>query len=473
MTIRWFASLCAFTIGLVLLGSSAIAQERNLNVQSKTGTGRFALVIGNDSYTHVRPLDNARADARAMAQALQQAGFDVSLRLDLGERAMREAVRNFKARLSGGNEAAIYFAGHGVQLGAANYLLPVDITADNEEQVRDDGLPLQRILDDLAEQKVRFSLVIVDACRDNPFPRVAGRSIGTGRGLAPTSAATGQMVIYSAGTGQTALDRLNAGDGNPNGLFTRVFLKEMQKPGVPVDRVLRNVRDQVVAMARSVGHEQVPALYDQAIGEFYFLTPSEGMQAVSLAPPSSPLPTESAVNDRAFWDSIKDSRRPEEFNAYLQRFPEGLFVPLARTRLSAIGPVTARDEAPKATIYLMRKGGFLPSGHVVRIYNGNDEVGDLADGSYIAYPVESGPRTLYAMPWAQGAPPKVPLTLRVESGKDYYLLVEEHWGLGSPLTWELVGERDGKELVSNLKWRGGPVPEGLQSQTVAQPRPGK
>jgi uncharacterized caspase-like protein len=155
-----------------------------------------------------------------------------------------------------------------VQLGSANYLLPTDIRADHEEQVKDEAIPLQRILDDLNDRKAKFALAVVDACRDNPF-QSKGRSIG-GRGLAPTSAASGQMVMYSAGAGQQALDRLGPNDQERNGLFTRVLLREMTVPGQSVDRVLRIVRNEVVKLARGVGHEQTPALYDQAIGEFFF-----------------------------------------------------------------------------------------------------------------------------------------------------------------------------------------------------------
>ena len=88
--------------------------------------------------------------------------------------------------------------------------------------------------------------------------------------MAPTTAATGQMIMFSAGSGQQALDRLSQTDKERNGVFTRVFVKEMIKPGVPVDRVLRNVRNEVVRLARSVGHDQTPALYDQAVGDFFF-----------------------------------------------------------------------------------------------------------------------------------------------------------------------------------------------------------
>lgn len=235
---------------------------------SQVNRRRRALVIGNDNYRHVTPLRNARADARAMGNALAALGFAVTARMDVDERGLKEALRNFRAEIQGGDEIVLYFAGHGVQFSSANYLLPVDIRSEGEEQVRDESVALQRILDDFADRRTGFTLAIIDACRDNPF-RTAGRSIG-GRGLAPTSAATGQMVIFSAGAGQQALDRLGPADNDPNGLFTRVFLREMGRDGVPVDRVLRAVRSEVVNLARSVGHEQTPALYDQAVGDFFF-----------------------------------------------------------------------------------------------------------------------------------------------------------------------------------------------------------
>jgi hypothetical protein len=229
---------------------------------------RRALVIGNDNYKNVSKLDNAVEDAKAMSEALEGLGYKVDLHANLTERAFKRALRNFRADLKGGEEVLFFYAGHGVQLGNSNYLLPVDLGSDSADQVRDESIELQRVLDDIAEQKTKFALAVIDACRDNPFKQT-GRAIG-GRGLAPTTAATGQMVMFSAGAGQQALDKLGQTDSSPNGLFTRVFLDEMKKPGIPVDRVLRNVRQRVVTLARSVGHEQVPALYDQAIGEFYF-----------------------------------------------------------------------------------------------------------------------------------------------------------------------------------------------------------
>jgi hypothetical protein len=258
-----------------VLQQQTMAQQRSQELQrpqriepAPPSGKRKALVIGNDLYRHVTRLDNARADARAMSQSLQTLGFHVTLALDQTERGLKETLRNFKSSVEGGDEVVVFYAGHGVQIGTTNYLLPVDIAGQNEEQVRDEAIQMQRILDDMQERRTGFLLMIVDACRDNPF-KVAGRTLG-GRGLAPTSAATGQMVIFSAGTGQQALDKLGADDKEPNGLFTRLFLREMERPGVSVDRVLRTVRTEVARLARSVGHEQTPALYDQSLGDFFF-----------------------------------------------------------------------------------------------------------------------------------------------------------------------------------------------------------
>ena len=245
------------------------ASGGNRAVAGGSAIRRLALVVGNDNYRNVSPLLNARSDARAMAKALEASGFKVSLKMDLAERDMKEALRNFRAEIQGGDEVVVFFAGHGVQVGAANYLLPVDIRGQSEEQVKDEAIALQRVLDDLSERKPRFSLAVIDACRNNPL-KSNGRALG-GRGLAAPQAASGQMVIFSAGSGQEALDRLNDKDKNPNGLFTRIFLREMLKPGVPLDRVVRAVRNEVVELAKSVGHEQVPATYDQTLGDFFFV----------------------------------------------------------------------------------------------------------------------------------------------------------------------------------------------------------
>jgi hypothetical protein len=236
----------------------------------KVFANRKALVIGNDSYQKISTLANAREDARVIAENLTSFGYKVSLKLDVTEKQFKSELRNFKNNVQAGDEVAIFYAGHGVQIASTNYLLPVDVGGQNEEEIKDEGIALQRLLDDMHDKGAKFTLAMIDACRDNPF-KGSGRSIGGGtRGLAPTTTATGQMVVFSAGSGQQALDKLGPTDKSMNGLFTRIFVEEMQQPGLTVDRVVRNVRSKVVGLAKSVGHNQVPAIYDQVVGEFYF-----------------------------------------------------------------------------------------------------------------------------------------------------------------------------------------------------------
>jgi uncharacterized caspase-like protein len=320
-------SLLSLTDGRRLVGP---AVRENASRGAPAEARRLALVVGNDSYKNVEPLKNARQDAKAIAEALKGLGFDVTLKQDLTLTALKATLREFKSRVSGGDEVVFYFSGHGVQFDGTNYLVPIDIVAESEQQVADDAVPLQRVLDDLRDQKARFSLAIVDACRDNPF-KGQGRAIG-GRGLAPVTAANGQMVLYSAGAGQAALDRLGAADKNPNGVFTRVLIKQINRPGVPVDRMLKNVRDEVVQLAKSANHEQVPALYDQSIGEFYFRSgaaeatarPSAELASVTTSPASAPdrVPSSSEL-EQSYWARIKDSTDAEDFKDYAQQFPKG------------------------------------------------------------------------------------------------------------------------------------------------------
>jgi uncharacterized caspase-like protein len=214
-------------------------------------------------------LQNAVADAEAMSIKLKALGYSVTSTYNASRETMLGTLRAFSRSVQGGDEVVFFYAGHGVELNGQNYLLPTDIRGDDSRQVQDDAIQLQRVLSDMSENRAKFTLAVVDACRDNPF-KSAGRAIG-GRGLAPTTAATGQMVIFSAGTGQQALDRLGEKDKSANGLFTRVFLEEMSLPNVSIDRVVKKVRQKVYQMAQTVGHEQVPAIYDQVVGDFFFV----------------------------------------------------------------------------------------------------------------------------------------------------------------------------------------------------------
>jgi hypothetical protein len=332
-----------------------------------TEARRLALVIGNDSYQNVQPLKNARADAKAIAAELKTVGFEVTLRQDLNQKLMKSALRDFKAQVQGGDEVVFYFSGHGVQFGGSNYLIPIDITADSEAQVADDAVPLQRILDDLTDQKARFSLAIIDACRSNPF-KEAGRAIG-GRGLASVTPATGQMIMYSAGAGQAALDNLGPKDTSPNGVFTRVLIQEMHKPGVPAGVLLKDVQSDVVELAHSVNHEQVPALYDQSLGKFFFRPGAPGAAAGSTAQPAAAsihVPS-AAELDESYWQEVKGSSDASDFASYTKNFPKGMHVAEAEMmgrkleRTAATPKASAPAAAARAAKIALVPGGPFPA----------------------------------------------------------------------------------------------------------------
>jgi len=307
---------------------------------------RLALVIGNDSYQHADALNSARADARAVADALKATGFKVTLRLDVTQQSMKEAIRSFKSEVTGGDEVIFYYAGHGVQLEGMNYMIPVDTAGENPDQLKDDSVSLQRVLDDMQDQKARFTLAIIDACRDNPF-KSNGRALRT-RGLAPVMAADGQAVLYSAGAGQEALDNLGPNDPDPNGVFTRVLIKEMRTPGQSFDQVIHDVRNQVVQLASSVGHTQTPGYYSQFTGDFFFIPPSAN-QSAGATTVAAGATTDPRQFELAYWESIKDSRDAADFQGYLKKYPHGEFADLAANRAKQAAAPQHAAPKPAAT----------------------------------------------------------------------------------------------------------------------------
>lgn len=278
--------LAAFLAFLVLAGA-ALAQSPAAAAKAPR---RLALVMGNDGYQHVSKLQKAGNDATAMARELKAAGFDVVLQRDLNYRAMVRAVEGFAGSVRAGDQVVVFFAGHGVQIRAGSYLLPVDIEATNESEIEKTAYGLNDLTDKLAGAKASFALVLVDACRDNPLRGNTGRSVGSTRGLSAIEPPRGQMVVYSASRGQQALDRLNDRDLNPNGVFTREFIARMRTPGVRVEDMVRDVQDSVETLARTIGHDQRPAIYNESRGSFYFFAPQPGREqpAVATQVPSQP-----------------------------------------------------------------------------------------------------------------------------------------------------------------------------------------
>jgi hypothetical protein len=155
---------------LSLLCVLALFARTSMCLAAPEGSRRLALIIGNDNYSNIRKLQNARNDAKAIAARLRTFGFQVTEKLDATREEMNDAVSDFKTSVKGGDEALFFYAGHGVQISGGNYLLPTDIKEPrNQDAIKYDSLQLQRVLDELAEREARFSLIIVDACRNYPF----------------------------------------------------------------------------------------------------------------------------------------------------------------------------------------------------------------------------------------------------------------------------------------------------------------
>jgi uncharacterized caspase-like protein len=244
---------------------------------------RYALVVGIDRYTRLEPLRKATNDARAVAKTLESAGFGVTLSLDPDADALYDKLASFTAALRPGDEVVVYFAGHGVEVEGRNWLLPADMAPlrpGDEVKLRRAALATDDLLAEISARGPQVTLMILDACRDNPFPRQGTRSVGNTRGLARLEAPRGSYVIYSAGAGQTALDRLGEGDANPNSVFTRALLPRLAQPGLSIRDLAQQVRLEVDATARSIGHDQFPAIYDQLAGDFVLAgAGSSGLEA--------------------------------------------------------------------------------------------------------------------------------------------------------------------------------------------------
>jgi hypothetical protein len=194
---------------------------------------RIALVIGNSDYAF-GPLKNPVNDAQAMGNALKALGFTVILKLNAGQQAMEEAVDEFSRKLGGGNQVALfYYAGHGVQLGADNYLIPTDISISRQSDVRYKAANVGQILAAMGEAGDNLNIVILDACRDNPLPR-SFRSAA--RGLARVEGPKGTVIGFATSPGSVALD----GEGD-NGVYTKHLLENIQKPGLSIEQVFKEV----------------------------------------------------------------------------------------------------------------------------------------------------------------------------------------------------------------------------------------
>jgi hypothetical protein len=303
---------------------------------------RVALVIGNSAYAKVPALPNPANDAKAIGALLTKAGFDVvETKTDLDLASMRRVLRDFSDVAREADIAVVFYAGHGMELNGTNYLVPVDAVLERDIDVEDEAIPLDRV-NQIIDPAKQLRLVILDACRDNPFASgmkrtLASRSIGRGLAQVDISGSTNTLIAFAARAGSTAAD----GDG-ADSPFTTALLHHLATPGLDVRLALGRVRDDVLA---STNGRQEPFVYT-----------SFGGAEIALAP--GPKPKAAPVTDSAAqaWADTKETQNPALLEMFVKRFGDSFYASLARARLEELkggktasipSPTSAQPASPK------------------------------------------------------------------------------------------------------------------------------
>src|SRR6266478_2820651 len=292
---------------------------------------RVALVLGNSNYQNVPPLTNPINDGAVMAATFKSAGFDVVVsRYDLSALDTRRVLRDFEDRARDADVAVVYYAGHGMEVDGTNYLIPVDAKLERDTDIYDEALSLDRVLVAIEPAK-RLRLVILDACRDNPFTKtmkrtIASRAIGQGLGKVEPSSPN-MLIAYSAKAGSTALD----GDAR-NSPFTLALAKHLTTPGLDVRRAFGFVRDEVL---KTTSYRQEPFVYGSLGGEDVPLVPAK-----ATASPANPQ-----ADIRRDYELAQQIGNKAALNAFLAQYPDGFYAELARSQLAKIAAEDARVAA--------------------------------------------------------------------------------------------------------------------------------
>ena len=258
---------------------------------------RRALLIGIDTYSNVPPLQKAVGDVQSMKPVLERLGFIVDLVTNPDRRALNLSLSGFAAKLKPGDTALVHFSGHGIAVDGENFLLPADVpkpSPGDKELVKSEGLPMTALIERVRAAGPRVTILILDACRDNPFAQGGNRAIGVSGGLGQVQLSrggsqAGVFIMYSAGYGQTARDRIDDADREPTSLYTRALLRKITVVDKPITDLAREVREDVEALATTVWHEQRPAYYDELSGPAFYFAPS-GTAAAAVPSPSVTRP---------------------------------------------------------------------------------------------------------------------------------------------------------------------------------------
>lgn len=298
---------------------------------------RVALVIGNGAYVAATPLPNPPNDARVIATALKEIGFDVDSGQDLNRSAMEKSLRDFLRKARSAKVALLFYAGHGMQVDGRNYLVPVDAKLTDASDLNFETIKLDELMDSLNDS-TRSNIVILDACRDNPLARSfaarlgATRSGAVGAGLAAySSLSSGTLIAFATAPGQTALD----GKGS-NSPFTQALAKHIRQPGLEIRQMLTRVRADV---AEQTGRRQVPWDNSSLFGEVFLA----GLPANTNAP-RLPAP-EPVAPDEVHWSVIKDMKVAAVFEEFQTRYPKSARAGEAAAKLNELNK--AADPRPK------------------------------------------------------------------------------------------------------------------------------
>src|ERR1700704_1266681 len=294
---------------------------------------RVALVIGNSAYKNVTRLQNPINDAAAVVSMFKQAGFDsVDAKLDVSATDMRRALREFGNKTRDADVAVIYYAGHGIELDGTNFLIPVDAILETDTDVYDETFPLDRVLIAVEPAK-QLRLIILDACRDNPFAKTMKRTIASraiGRGLAkvePSSPNT--MIAFAAKAGSTASD----GDSK-NSPFAAALVNHLPKPGLDLRKAFGFVRDDVL---KATNNAQEPFVYGSLGGNDVTLVPAA--PAVVAAPVD-----QDATRRRDYEFADRVGTKPV-WEAFIEKHPSGFYTALAKAQRDKLAAEAARIDA--------------------------------------------------------------------------------------------------------------------------------
>jgi uncharacterized caspase-like protein len=316
----------SFLQALAALAANAAGWARG-EARAPDGS-RVALVMGNNAYAQV-PLVNAANDARAMSEVLTEAGFAVDLQVDDGAAAMSQAVRAFGKRLEDPRVklAFFYYAGHGAQVEWRNYLLPVDANVASASELRTRTFELGALLELLPRAAGKVFVIVLDACRDNPF----GPAFHPERkGLSAFDAPPGSLIAFSTAPGGLASDGLGK-----NGLYTENLARELRVSGLRLEDVFKRVRVNVSLASRGM---QVPWESTSLLDDVYVLPPR--------AAPSEEELERQFEAEVAQWNRVKGSRDPQDWAALLRSFPNGKLCEIAQAKLNGLlaqsGPGAAR-----------------------------------------------------------------------------------------------------------------------------------